>query len=160
LIGESIPSEGEKHVVTPTDIMCGRRVQHDRDERMDVWHAGSLDVEVGDDGSLVVSGARGEGRAASLRLGGRRRRLAEERSSASLICEGGYCLLFFLQKCSSHENLGTSRVSLLLHGFNSSYHGLEFKFELGGLGSDPGVIIGGNRCSTEEVRSLGYGGRN
>jgi hypothetical protein len=68
LIGESIPSEGEKHDVTPTHVMCGRGVQHDRDEQTDVRHAGSLDVEVGDDSSLVVSGARGEGRAAGLRL--------------------------------------------------------------------------------------------
>jgi hypothetical protein len=29
-------------------------VQRDQDERMDVLHAGGLDVDVGDDGGLVV----------------------------------------------------------------------------------------------------------
>jgi hypothetical protein len=38
--------------------MRGRGVQHDRDKRTDVQHVGSLDVEVGNDGSLIVGGVR------------------------------------------------------------------------------------------------------
>jgi hypothetical protein len=160
MIGESTPPKGEKHVVTPTGVMCGRGVQHDRDKRTDVQHVGSLDVEVGNDGSLIVGGVRGEGGVTGLHLGGRRRRLDEECSSMSLIREGDCCMLFFLQECSGRENSGTSSVSLFLHGFNSGYHGLEFALELDGLNSGPGVVVGGHRHSTEEVRSLGYGGRS
>jgi hypothetical protein len=110
--------------------------------------------------SLVVSGVRGEGGAAGLRLGGRRRRLDEEHRSASLVREGACCPLFFLQECSGRENSGTSSVGLFLRGFSSSNHGLEFALELGGLVCGPGVIVGGHRRSIERVRSLGYGGRN
>jgi hypothetical protein len=113
-------------------------------------------MEVGDDGSLVNGGVRGEGGVAGLRLGGRRRRLDEEHSNASLVREGSCCPLFFLQECSGRENSGMSNVGLFLHGFSSSHHGLEFALELGSLGSGPGVIVGSHRRSTEEVRSLGY----
>jgi hypothetical protein len=54
VIRERVTPEGEQDVVTPLGIVRRREVQHDRLERMNVLHAGSLDVDVGDDGSLIV----------------------------------------------------------------------------------------------------------
>jgi hypothetical protein len=54
VIRERVTPEGEQDVVTPLGIVRRWEVQHDRLERMNVLHAGSLDVDVGDDGSLIV----------------------------------------------------------------------------------------------------------
>jgi hypothetical protein len=51
---ESVMPEGEQDVVVPLGLVHGGEVQRDRDERTDVLHASVLDVDVGDDGSLVV----------------------------------------------------------------------------------------------------------
>jgi hypothetical protein len=54
VIGERVTPESEQDIVTPPGIVSGGEVQRDRDERTDVLHSGGLDVDVGDDGNLVV----------------------------------------------------------------------------------------------------------
>jgi hypothetical protein len=54
VIRERVTPEGEQDVVAPPCIVRGGEVQRDRDERIDDLHAGSLDVDVGDDGGLIV----------------------------------------------------------------------------------------------------------
>jgi hypothetical protein len=73
----------------------GGEIQHDRDERTDVMHVGGLDVDVGDDGGLVVvvrwSSATGGGR------GQRRwRRLDQCHHGAGLLGEDDSRALLFL----------------------------------------------------------------
>jgi hypothetical protein len=71
---------------------------------MNVRYVGGLDVQVGDDGSLIIGGVRGERGVTSLRLGGRRRRLDEERSNMSLVHEGG------CYRCSSIRSAAVTRT--------------------------------------------------
>jgi hypothetical protein len=54
VIGERLTPKGEQDVVAPLGVVRGGEVQRDRDERMDILHASGLDVDVGDDGDLVV----------------------------------------------------------------------------------------------------------
>jgi hypothetical protein len=52
--GDRVTLEGEQDVVAPPGVVHGGEVQRDRDKRMDVLHAGGLDMDVADDGGLVV----------------------------------------------------------------------------------------------------------
>jgi hypothetical protein len=54
VIRERVTPKGEQDVVAPPGVVRGGEVQRDRDERTDVLYVGCLDVDVGDDGSLVV----------------------------------------------------------------------------------------------------------
>jgi hypothetical protein len=54
VIGERVTPEGEQYVVAPLGIVHGGEVQCNQDERTDVLHVGSLNVDVGDDDDLVV----------------------------------------------------------------------------------------------------------
>jgi hypothetical protein len=54
VIVERVTREGEQDIIAPPDIVHEGEVQHDRDERTDVLHTGSLDMDVGDDDNLVI----------------------------------------------------------------------------------------------------------
>jgi hypothetical protein len=54
VIGERVTPEGEQYVVAPLGIVHGGEVQCNQDERTNVLHVGSLNVDVGDDDDLVV----------------------------------------------------------------------------------------------------------
>jgi hypothetical protein len=51
---ERVTPDGEQDVVVPSGVVRGGEVKRDRGERTDVLNASDLDVDVGDDGSLVV----------------------------------------------------------------------------------------------------------
>jgi hypothetical protein len=95
VIRERVMLEGERDVVVPPGVVQGGEVQCDRDERTDVLHAGGLDAEVGDDGSLVVivrrSSTTDRGRGWR-----RRRRLDQGRRAAGFLGEGGSRTLLLL----------------------------------------------------------------
>jgi hypothetical protein len=54
MVGEGVTREGEQYDVVPSGVVRGGKFQRDRDERMNVLHAGGLDVDIGDDNGLVV----------------------------------------------------------------------------------------------------------
>jgi hypothetical protein len=54
VVGGGVTPEGEQYIVVPPGVVPGGEIQHDRDERTNVLHADSLDVDVDDDGDLVV----------------------------------------------------------------------------------------------------------
>jgi hypothetical protein len=54
VIRERVTPEGEQDVVAPPGVVRGGEVQQDRDKRTDVLHGGGLDVDVDDDGGLIV----------------------------------------------------------------------------------------------------------
>jgi hypothetical protein len=54
MVGEGVTPKGEQYIVAPPDVVRGGEVQRVRDERTNVLHAGGLDMDVGDDGGLVV----------------------------------------------------------------------------------------------------------
>jgi hypothetical protein len=54
MIGERVTPECEQDVVAPPGVVRGGEVQCDQDERTDVLNAGSLDMDVGDDGSMDI----------------------------------------------------------------------------------------------------------
>jgi hypothetical protein len=95
VIGERVTSEGEQDVVAPPGIVCRGEVQCDRDERTDVLYADGLDMDVGDDGGLIVvirrSSATGRGRGRR-----RRKRLDQGHRDVGLLGEdGSRALLLF-----------------------------------------------------------------
>jgi hypothetical protein len=55
MIGERVTHEGEQDIVMPPGVVRGEEVQCDRDVRTDVLNVDGLDMNVGDDGSLVVA---------------------------------------------------------------------------------------------------------
>jgi hypothetical protein len=54
VVEEGVTPEGEQYVVVPPSVVRGGEVQRDRDKRMNVLHVGGLDMDISDDGSLVV----------------------------------------------------------------------------------------------------------
>jgi hypothetical protein len=54
VVGEGVTPKGEQCIVAPPGVVRGGEVQRERDKRTNVLHASSLDVDVGDDYSLVV----------------------------------------------------------------------------------------------------------
>jgi hypothetical protein len=54
VIRDRVTPKGEQEVVMPPGIVRGGEVQRDWDEKTDVLHVGGLDMDVGDDGSLIV----------------------------------------------------------------------------------------------------------
>jgi hypothetical protein len=54
VVGEGVTPNGEQYVVAPPGIVRGGEVQRDRDERTDVLHTSGLNVDVADDGGLIV----------------------------------------------------------------------------------------------------------
>jgi hypothetical protein len=70
MVEERLKPEGEQDVVALPGIVRGGEVQSDPDDRMDVLHAGGLDVGVGDDGGLIVVVRRSSGTAGSVDKGG------------------------------------------------------------------------------------------
>jgi hypothetical protein len=54
MVGEGVTPKGEQYIVGPPGVVRGGEVQCDRGERTYVLHADSLDMDVGDDGGLVV----------------------------------------------------------------------------------------------------------
>jgi hypothetical protein len=54
VVGGGVTHEGEQYVVVPPGVVPRGEIQHDRDERTNVLHAGNLDMDVDDDGDLIV----------------------------------------------------------------------------------------------------------
>jgi hypothetical protein len=132
VVGEGVTSEGEQYVVAPSGIVCGGEVQCDRDERTDVLHASGLDMDVGDDGSLIVIVRRSR---ATDGGGGRGRGFDQGYCGASLLGEDGSRALLLLQERGGGEDLSTGGIVPFLCVGGGDDYGIEFLLKLGSLGS-------------------------
>jgi hypothetical protein len=171
MIGERVMPEGEPDVVTPPGVVRGGEVQSDRDERTDVLHADGLDMDVGDDGGLIVvvrrSNATDEGRGRR-----RQRRLDQGCRGAGFLGEDGSRALLLLRERGGGKDSDMGGVVLLLRFGGGGDHGVKFLPKLGGLDSLAGVVgshqrwccgaqgggTGHRRCSErrEDGRPLGF----
>jgi hypothetical protein len=139
VIRERVTTEGEQNIVAPLGVVRGGVVQRDRDERMNILHVDGLDVDVGDDGNLVVIV-----RQSSVTGGGqgwhRRRRLDQGHRGVGFLGEEGSCALLLLQKRGGGKEPGAGGVVLLLRVGGGSDHDVKFLLELSGLGSLAGIV--------------------
>jgi hypothetical protein len=123
VIGERVMPDGEQDVVAPSGVVRGGEVQHDRDERKDVLHTDSLDVDVGDDSGIVFvirrSSMTGGGRGRH-----RRRRLDQGCRDTGLLDEDGSRALLLLQERGGGKDPGAGIIIPFL--CVGGDHGVEF----------------------------------